>query len=58
MMTHQSEKLQSSLFDDDESRVVLATARMCDLGALLEALLCEIAKALANGESDDEQAHS
>jgi hypothetical protein len=56
MMTHQSEKLQPSLFDEDEPRVVLA--RMVDLGTLLEALLREIAKALANGESDDEQARS
>jgi hypothetical protein len=31
---------------------------MVDLGALLEALLCEIAKALANEESGDEQDHS
>jgi hypothetical protein len=31
---------------------------MVDLGALLEALLREIAKTLANGGSDDEQAHS
>jgi hypothetical protein len=58
MMTRQSEKLQPSLFDEDEPPVVLATARMVDLGALLEALLWEIAKALANEESGDEQDHS
>jgi hypothetical protein len=48
MMTRQFEKLRPSLFDEDEPPVVLATTRMVDLGALLEALLCEIAKALAN----------
>ena len=58
MMTHQSEKLQPSLFDEDEPRVVLAAARMVDLAALLEALLHEIARTLASGESDDEQDHS
>jgi hypothetical protein len=54
----QNAKMRIAVFDDDAPRVVLATARMVDLGALLEALLREIAKALANGESDDEQAHS
>ena len=35
--------------------VVLATAQMVDLAALVEALLREIATALANGEVSDEQ---
>ena len=56
-MTRQSEKLQPSLFDEDEPRVVLAAAQMVDLAALMEVLLCEIATALANGEIDDEQDH-
>ena len=57
MMTRQSEKLQPSLFDEDEPRVVLAAARMVDLAALMEVLLREIATALANGETGDEQDH-
>jgi len=57
MMTRQSEKLQPSLFDEDEPGVVLAAARMADLVALMEVLLREIATALANGEIGDEQDH-
>ena len=38
-------------------RVVLAAAQMADLAALVEALLREIAAALANGEASDEQDH-
>ncbi len=57
MMTRQSQKLQPSLFDEDEPRVVLAAARMVDLAALMEVLLREIATALANGEIGDEQDH-
>jgi hypothetical protein len=56
-MTRQSEKLQPSLFDVDEPRVVLAAAQMVDLAALMEVLLREIATALANGEIGDEQDH-
>jgi hypothetical protein len=57
-MTHQSEKLQPSLFDEDEPRVVLPIARMVDLAALIEVLLCEIATTLANGKIGDEQDHN
>jgi hypothetical protein len=56
-MTHQSERLQPSLFDEEAPRVVLAAAQMVDLGALVEALLREIAAALATGEIRDEQDH-
>jgi hypothetical protein len=56
-MARQSEKLQPSLFDEDEPRVVLAAAQMVDLTALMEVLLREIATALANGEIGDEQDH-
>jgi hypothetical protein len=56
-MTRQSEELQASLFDEDESSVELATAQMIDLAALVEALLREIATALANAETGDEQGH-
>jgi hypothetical protein len=54
-MTRQSEELQASLFDEDESPVELAAAQMVDLAALVEALLREIATALANAEIGDEQ---
>jgi hypothetical protein len=56
-MTRHSKNLQPSLFEDEAPRVVLATAQMVDLAALVEALLREIATALANGETGDEQDH-
>lgn len=57
-MTRQSKNRQPSLFEGDEApRVVLAAAQMVDLAALVEALLREIATALANVESGDEQDH-
>jgi len=56
-MTHQSKNLQPSLFEDNAPDVVLAAALMIDLTALVEALLREIATALANGGIGDEQDH-
>ena len=57
-MSRQSKDLQLSLFEGNEApRVVLATAQMVDLAALVEALLREIATALANWEASDEQDH-
>ncbi|MGX8009751.1 hypothetical protein ACVDG8_012535 [Mesorhizobium sp. ORM8.1] len=56
-MIRQSEELQASLFDEDESPVELAAAQMVDLAALVKALLREIATALANAETGDEQSH-
>ena len=56
-MPHQSKNLQPSLFEDEAPRVLLAAAQMVDLAALVEALLREIATALANGETGDEQDH-
>ena len=57
-MSCQSKDLQLSLFEGNEApRVVLATAQMVDLAALVVALLREIATALANGEASDEQDH-
>ena len=57
-MSRQSKDLQRSLFEGNEApRVVLATAQMVDLAALVETLLREIATALANGEASDEQDH-
>ena len=54
-MTRRSEKLQPRLFDEDKWPVQLAAAQMVDLAALVEALLREIAMALANAEIGDEQ---
>ena len=57
-MSRQSKDLQLSLFAGNEApRIVLATAQMVDLASLVEALLREIAAALANGEVSDEQDH-
>lgn len=56
-MTRQPEKLQPSLFDEDECPVELAAAQMVDLAALVEALLREIGTALAIVEIGDEQGH-
>ena len=56
-MSCRSKDLQLSLFEGNEPRVVLATAQMVDLAALVEALLREIATALANKEARDEQDH-
>ena len=56
-MTRRSKNLQPSLFEDEAPRVVLAAAQKSDLAALVEALLREIATALANGESGDDQDH-
>ena len=55
-MSCRSKDLQLSLFKRNETPdVVLATAQMVDLAALVEALLREIATALANGEVSCEQ---
>jgi hypothetical protein len=57
-MTRQSRNLQLSLFEEDEApRIVLAAAQLVDLAALVEALLREIATALAKGETGNEQDH-
>ena len=57
-MSCRSKDLQLTLFEWNEvSRVVLAAAQIADLATLVEALLREIAAALANGEASDEQDH-
>jgi hypothetical protein len=53
-MTCPSENLQPSLFEEDEPRVELAAAQKVDLAMLVEALLREIATALASGEIGDD----
>ena len=58
-MSCRSKDLQLTLFEGNEAPgVVLATAQMVDLATLLEALLREIATALANGEASNEQDHN
>jgi hypothetical protein len=56
-MTHQCKNLQPSLFEDNAPDVALAAALMTNLAAVVEALLREIATALANEEIGDEQDH-
>ena len=57
-MSCRSKDLQLSLFEGDETpHIVLATAQMVDLAALVEALLREIATTLTIGEVSDEQDH-
>jgi hypothetical protein len=56
-MTRNSENLQPSLFEPETPRVELQPSHKADLLAVVEALLCEIAAALANGESGDDQDH-
>jgi hypothetical protein len=56
-MTRQFENPQPSLFDEDEPRVELALAEKIGLATLVKALPLEIATALANGETGDDQDH-
>jgi len=56
-MTRQSKNLQPSLFEEDPPPVGLLPSQRDDLVAVVEALLREIATALANGETGDEQDH-
>jgi hypothetical protein len=58
-MLCRSKDLQLSLFEENEAppRIVLAPAVLFDLASAVEALLREIATALANGEASNEQDH-
>jgi hypothetical protein len=56
-MQHQSDNLQPSLFDAEAPPTVLAATQMAHLTALVDALLREIAAALATVEIGDEQNH-
>jgi hypothetical protein len=56
-MKRQSQHLQRSLLDENKPPVVLAAAKMAELAKLVEALLLEIAAALAKGELGDDQDH-
>jgi hypothetical protein len=56
-MAHPFENPQPDLFDENEPPVALALEQEANLAMLVEALLVEIATALANGEIDDDQDH-
>ena len=56
-MKRQSQHLQRSLFDEDMPPVVLPAAQIAELATLVEALLLEIAAALANGGVANDENH-
>lgn len=56
-MMQKLENPQPDLFDRDEPRAMLAPAQKIQLAALIEALLLEIAAALAGGEVGDDPDH-
>lgn len=53
-MTRKAANHQPDLFEDDESPGRLTTAQKDRLTALVQALLTDIAVALAAGEADDD----
>jgi hypothetical protein len=56
-MIHPSQNLQPSLFEEDPPPVRLLPSQRDDLVAVVEALLREIATALASRETGDDQDH-
>ena len=56
-MKRKSASLQPDLFEQDEPGVAQIPGQMEQLAALVEALLLEIAVALAVGEVGDDQDH-
>jgi hypothetical protein len=56
-MTREFENFQLSLFDENKQRFELAAAQRADLATLVEVLLREIATALAEGDSANDQDH-
>ena len=56
-MMHPSHNLQPSLFEEDTPCIDLAAEQKANLAPLVEALLHEIATALAKGESSHDQDH-
>ena len=56
-MKHKNAIIQPDLFEQDEPRVLPALSQNERLAILVEALLFEIAAALANGEVGDDQDH-
>ena len=53
----QERKHSADLFEQDEPRVLPALSQKEQLATLVEALLLEIAAALASGEVGDDQDH-
>ena len=56
-MEHKSTSIQPDLFEQNRPRVLLIPSHKEQLAALVEALLLEIAVALATGEIGDDQDH-
>lgn len=56
-MNHKPASPQPDLFENDEPHVVPPPAQKIRLTTLVEALLLEIAAALAAGEAGDDQDH-
>jgi hypothetical protein len=56
-MKRKNASIQPDLFEQDEPRVLPALSQKEQLATLVEALLLEIAAALANGEIGDDQDH-
>ena len=57
-MKPKNASIQPDLFEQDEPRVVLALSQTEQLATLVEALLLEIAAALASGEVGDDKDHA
>jgi hypothetical protein len=56
-MKPRSASIQPDLFEQDEPRVLPVPSQKEQLATLVEALLLEIAAALASGEVGDDQDH-
>ena len=56
-MKHKSASIQPDLFEQNRLRVLLVPSNYERLAALVEALLLEIAAALASGKVVDDQDH-
>jgi hypothetical protein len=56
-MKRKNASIQPDLFEQDQSRVLPDLSQKERLAILIEALLFEIAAALANGEVGDDQDH-
>ena len=57
-MERKSARVQPDLFEQNRPRVLLVLSSQERLAALVEALLLEIAAALASGKVADDQDHS
>ena len=56
-MKPKTASIQADLFEQDEPRVLPALSQKKQLATLVEALLLEIAVALASGEVGDDEDH-